>query len=270
MKHFLLIVSLCFVSIYSQAQFSPLQKILDKHIVETRLPQGGMDTAFQYSEAHKDQETIQLIKEQKEILKKFDILALKDKNTANAFWINAYNFFMISTIIDQGFKNNKLNINSVKDFGTFFNPYKIFKEKLHTIGQAKFSLDEIEKGTLLGEDFRSKKWKDARIHFAVNCASVGCPPLIKEVYTAENIDQKLDQNIEMALKNPRHLKATGPTLHLTHLFKWYQKDFEEAQGSVTEFIKKYIKDPALMAQVEAHKSIEYIDYNWKLNKKENF
>ncbi len=255
---------------FAENTFSPFQQILEKNLKEMKLPQGGVDTAFDYSGAMVHPDTKGYISKQKEILSKFDIKTLTDKKMANAFWINAYNFFMIAIILEKGVENNKIKIKSVKDLGTFFNPYKIFKEKMNNVSGTLYSLDDIEKGILLGEDFKNKKWKDARIHFAVNCASVGCPPLIKTVYSAEGLDQILDDNIAKALKNPRHFILDPQTLKLTHLFKWYQKDFEEHSGSVKDFIKKYLNSPEIQNQIDRTKNIDYIEYNWNLNKPDNF
>lgn len=246
------------------AEFDPFQKILDKHLVIQSVGE-GFQSAFNYTEAIKDKEVGENIKKQIEILSKKDLSVLKTKNEALAFWINSYNFYMIHNILQKGFESGKLKIKGVKDLGNFFNPYKVFKKEINQIGGKEMSLDQIEKGTLLGKIYKKKGWKDARIHFAVNCASKGCPPLIAKVYTAVTLDKTLDENIQTALKTPRHLKINGKTLYLTHLFKWYEQDFIEHSGSVKEFIYKYVSKE-VQNQVDKTKSIEYIEYDWNLNK----
>jgi hypothetical protein len=271
MKICLIILSLLALAQPSQAgNFSAFQKILDSGVTENHRDDGGYETWFDYTKIQSSPEMQIQVKKQLETLKNFDITQLKDKNTANAFWINCYNFFMIQTILSQGFKDNKLNISSVKDFGSFFNPYKIFKEKLHNVGGKLYSLDDIEKGILLGADFDEKKWKDARIHFAVNCASVGCPPLIKKVYQAKTLDDVLDDNVKRAMQTARHLRLEGDNLYLTHLFKWYQTDFEKDAGTVKEFIIKYLSDQEKINKIESIDKIKFIPYDWKLNQESHF
>ena len=77
----------------------------------------------------KDQGEFKAYLSQLETLKKKDFDSF-NSNQKLSFWINAYNFFMVTTILEMGFKNKKLNINSVKDFGSFFNLYKIFKKEI--------------------------------------------------------------------------------------------------------------------------------------------
>ncbi|MEH6354758.1 MAG: DUF547 domain-containing protein [Marinobacter sp.] len=113
----------------------------------------------------------------------------------------------------------------------------VFGRETFVIGGKSFSLSQIEKGVLLGKDYQSRGWKDARVHFAVNRASVGCPPLRDTLYTADNLERLLAENTRRALNTDRHLKIQGDTLYVTELFKWYQDDFSEASGSTKAFIE---------------------------------
>ena len=257
-----------FVSPILAADFSAFQQLLDKHLVEKDLPGGGFESSFNYTQAKKDAGTQQLLNKQAEVLKAFKPQSLQSKDEAIAFWINTYNFFMIKIILDTGFKKGKLNINSVKDFGSLFNPYKIFSRDINNVGGNQMSLDQIEKKTLLGEAYKKRGWKDARVHFAVNCASVGCPPLIKKVYEAKSLNDVLDSNIRKAFKTSRHFSLKGTNLQLTHLFKWYKTDFEEDSGSVQKFLQKYL-DANTGAAVDKAK-IQFIKYDWNLNRPQNF
>ena len=72
------------------------------------------------------------------------------------------------------------------------------------------------------------------------------------------------------MKTKRHFHIKGKTLKLTHLFKWYKKDFEEAAGSVKKFIAPYLEDEDSRKKLEDSKDIDFIDYDWKLNRPENF
>lgn len=270
MKTLFLLVPLIFSSLAGANTFEPFQKILDQALVENKLVGGGLETHFDYEKAHSHPKTRALLNQQVQNLKKINLDGFKSKNEAVAFWINSYNFYMVKVILDKGFKGGKLNIESVKDLGSFFNPYKIFKQKDHLVGNQKLSLDDMEKGILLGEEYKSKGWKDARIHFAVNCASVGCPPLHPKIYEAKTLNSVLDDNIKKAFLTPRHLHIKGRTLHLSHLFKWYEADFVEFAGSVKKFILKYSEAAAIKEQIQSSQNIEYIDYDWKLNIPKHF
>ncbi len=270
MKLLVLLITFLFPFSTWAQDYSGLKALLEANLTVTDLPGGGFESAFNYEKAKKDPKTANALAMQSQVFAKADLKTLKSKNEAVAFWINAYNFYMIKIVLEKGFKNGSLEIDSVKDLGSFFSPYKIFTQEINNVSGKDMSLDQIEKKTLLGEAFKKKGWKDARIHFAVNCASVGCPPLVTQPYTANNLDKQLDENIKKAFKTKRHLHIKGEELFLTHLFKWYKKDFEEAAGSVKGFIRKYIEDPKLQGQIDKASKIEHIDYDWKLNRPQNF
>ena len=270
---FALCILFCTSAFAEKGMFSDLDQLLGKYVVVAELPGGGLQTAFDYEKAAKDKATVAVIESQKAKLKSFNPKVVNSKNEAISFWINSYNFFMLSAVIERGIKNGKLLINSVKDrkdgFGTLFNRYKVFQSEVHNIGGKNYSLDQMEKGQLLGTAFKKKGWKDARIHFSVNCASVGCPPLLAKAYQPETLDQDLTDNVKKALKTKRHLKVDGKTLRLTQLFEWYKGDFVEAEGSVKGFLKKYIEDKELFKKLQATSKIEYIKYDWNLNTPKN-
>lgn len=146
----ILLVSLFSVSAIAEVpSFSPFQKILDRHLVKDNTT-NSFETFFDYTQAYSDSKTLKAVAQQKKILMSFQPEKILNKNEALAFWINSYNFFMITKIFDKGFKKNKLKINSVKDLGSLFNPYAAFNDKFANIGGQKMSLDDIEKGWLLG------------------------------------------------------------------------------------------------------------------------
>lgn len=268
-RTFFMLALLPAVSFADFPSFAAYQKILSSHLTEN---QSGNDyeTYFDYKTAKKNSETAKAIQKQLKVLDDFQPSSLKTKEEATAFWINTYNFFMIAKILKDGFKKDRLKIKGVKDLGSFFSPYKAFKEKDFKVGGKEISLDGVEKGILLGEVYKKKGWKDARIHFAVNCASVGCPPLRQKIYTPSTVSSMLIENSKKSFMTHRHLHFKGSTLHLTHLFKWYKKDFEDESGSVQRFIAKFIDDENLKNKILSAKKIKHIEYDWSLNHKENF
>ncbi len=163
-----------------------------------------------------------------------------------AFWINAYNFFTIVDVI------NNYPVSSMKKIG--------WKNNHHNICGKLFSLDDMEHKMLL-------PLGDPRVHFAINCASVGCPALNIIIYTFDSLDKQLDNAVINALKNPLHLRSMGKdTVHTTKLFKWFKKDFENDRYKGT---KGFINAFAPQRLKGASKISPKIDYDWNLNTKEN-
>ena len=162
-----------------------------------------------------------------------------------AFWINAYNFFTIVDVV------NNYPITSMKKIG--------WKHKHHEVGGTLYSLDNIEHNVI-------RPLADPRIHFAINCAAVGCPSLKAEIFDGNQIDTQLDKIVANALKNPLHLRKVNNKLNTTKLFKWFSKDFESGgYKGVTDFIKRFAPERLRNArQIE-----KKIKYDWNLNTAKN-
>lgn len=247
------------------ARFVPFQVLLDRYLVEESR-HGGLVSAFDYGAALADPEWSALRAAQRQQLRAFDPAALQVRAEAIAFWINAYNWFMIDQILSE--RPGGQLVDSVRDYGSWIRPYRVFSLELFEVGGRRYSLDAIEKEILLGKDYRQRGWKDARVHFAVNCASVGCPPLRARVYAAGAIDAMLDESTRLALRTPRHLRIEGDTLWLSRLFDWYAQDYVEAAGSVRAFVRRFL-DPDRHAGLDATRRIRFIDYDWALNSPAN-
>jgi hypothetical protein len=160
--------------------FDIFAELLVRHLVENDLENDGLATAFDYQGALKRDDTMDLLDRQRQKLGRFDVSLIDSREKGNAFWLNAYNFFMIAQIF-QDRPGGKL-VSSVWDYGGRYSPFRanVFKRDLFEIGGKRYSLDQMEKGILLGDEYWQKGWAEARVHFAVNCASVGCPPLRRQ------------------------------------------------------------------------------------------
>ncbi|MCP4253155.1 MAG: DUF547 domain-containing protein [Candidatus Scalindua sp.] len=169
----------------------------------------------------------------------------EEKKHKLAFWINAYNFFTIVDVI------NNYPISSMKKIG--------WRSKHHEIEGALYSLDNIEHNVI-------RPLADPRIHFAINCASVGCPSLKSEIFDRNQIDTQLDKVVANALKNPLHLIMANNKLNATKLFKWFSKDFESGgYEGVSDFIIRF----APKRLMHAHQIENEIKYDWNLNTEQN-
>ena len=173
------------------------------------------------------------------------------KNDQMAYWINAYNAYTIRLILDN------YPVKSIKDIGPKKQiPFVTtpWAKKFFTIGGEKTSLDNIEHGTL------RKKFDDPRIHFALVCASISCPRLRNEAFTAAKLDAQLDDQGSDFLNNPTKNAVSNDKTTLSKYFDWYKGDWNENGKSVVEWVNKYSKN-----KITKDTQISFLDYNWNLN-----
>jgi len=185
------------------------------------------------------------------ILSKTDVDKLS-RNTRFAFYINLYNASTIKLILTR-----YPGINSIKEIGSFFsNPWS---KKFIPLKGRTVSLDHIE------HDILRPIFKDPRIHFAINCASKGCPPLLKQPYEGNTLEAQLDTVTRAFINDSKRIFLKGSTLFVSKIFKWFEDDFN---GSTLLFIRQYADDQFL-AELEAASSgvkLTYLDYDWTLNR----
>ena len=173
-----------------------------------------------------------------------------------AFWIDAYNAVTIDKVIK--WKPKK----SVREtlIPGIWTSTKFFTSRENTVAGKRLSQDDIENEIL------RKRFKDPRIHFAIICASSGCPPLPRFAYTEENVQTRLEEETRKYINSQRGTRVdlADNTLYLSKLFDWYAGDFESKSGSVLNFIKPYL-DEKTLAFLERNPKIAYLNYDWALN-----
>lgn len=190
-----------------------------------------------------------------------------------AFLINAYNAWTVELILMNQPTDKSKKLKSIKDIGGMFtSPWN--KSFIPLFGKT-LSLNDIEHELIRGalDDDGELKYNDPRIHFAVNCASIGCPALRAQAYTSDKLDAQLEEQTIRFLSDTTRNIANKNTLKLSSIFKWYGDDF--AQGfkdsySLEEFLVHYSDALKLSpVQLKSLKSedmkIKYLDYNWSLN-----
>lgn len=179
-----------------------------------------------------------------------------------AFLINAYNAFTVDLILTK-----YPDLKSIKELGSWLqSPWK--KEFFTLLGQ-KASLDWVEHTLIRGGDV----YQEPRIHFAVNCASLGCPPLLESAFTAERLEAQLEAQTLRFLKDRQQNRLEGKKLAVSSIFKWYEEDFEKAWGgynALSEFLVQYAQALALSPDASKALSrgelrITFLDYDWGLN-----
>lgn len=179
-----------------------------------------------------------------------------------AFLINAYNAYTIELVLTR-----YTQMKSIRDLGNLLrSPWK--RRFAPLLGRQR-TLDDIEDDLLRGaEDF-----DEPRIHFAVNCASVGCPTLRPEACTAERLDAQLDDQTRRFLTDRSRNRIEDDRLAVSSIFNWYAKDFESA-GGVHMFLARHAGAlGASPAQPQAlgrgALRMHYLDYDWALNSPAN-
>lgn len=173
-----------------------------------------------------------------------------------AFLINAYNAWTVELILTK-----YPDLDSIKDLGSIFSsPWK--KEFIPLLGKT-LSLDDIEQDLIRGH------FDEPRIHFAVNCASIGCPALRAEAYLSDKLDVQLEEATNLFLADSSRNRLKGNELQVSKIFDWYQSDFEKQQTLAT-FLVNYanalnLSEEQQQQVIDGKIEIEFLDYNWSLN-----
>jgi len=174
-----------------------------------------------------------------------------DRPDQMAFYINLYNAATIKLILTA-----YPGIQSIKDLGSLFQ--SPWKKKFINLNGRTITLDHIE------HDILRPRFKDPRVHFAINCASQSCPPLLDEPYTGSTLDAQLNMVTANFINNPHSTYIKGDTLYISSIFKWFSEDFGD---DVKGFVSKYARGD-LKKQLDARATslkIKYLDYDWSLN-----
>ncbi len=168
-----------------------------------------------------------------------------------AFYVNAYNAWTIKLILGA-----YPGIKSIKDLGNIFKTP--WEKKIVRIKGDVITLDDVEHKKLRAQ------FKDPRVHFAVNCASKSCPPLISEPYEGSTLNRQLDNAARAFINDPKSNYLKGSKLYASRIFKWFAEDFND---DIVGFFLKYGEGDfkkELQAQKDKLK-IVYLSYDWSLN-----
>lgn len=146
-------------------------------------------------------------------------------------------------------------LRSVTEIGLI--PFSVFKKEFIEQGKRRLSLDDVEKGILFEDVF------DPRIHFAVNCASESCPPLLDVPYTGKALEAQLEQQTRAFAQSARAARVVvgKGRIQYSELFKWYDDHFEG--DNPAEYLNRY-REMALPENLKT----DWIKYDWSLNQSE--
>jgi len=171
------------------------------------------------------------------------------REQALVFYINAYNILAARGILDGGSP------------ASFFGRQFYFKRDKYTVAGKQLTLHELEHDLIrpLGE---------ARIHFAIVCASQSCPVLRAEAYVLARLEQQLDDAARRFINNPERNRfdLDSNAAEISRLFDWFEEDFQAAAGSVQGYLAGYVENPAIVAQLRKQNfRVTFMDYDWSLN-----
>ena len=167
-----------------------------------------------------------------------------------AFWINAYNAFAVTGILD-GYAPD-----------TLFGRYRYFIARDYSIGRQPVNLYNLERGILIAQ------FHEPRVHFAIVCASTSCPKLQSWAYEGQHLDEQLNRVTSEFVNDPlrNRFDRSRKVASLSMIFKWFAKDFEARSGAILSFVAGYVQDPSLKQDLLAGDyTVEFLEYDWSLN-----
>jgi hypothetical protein len=193
-------------------------------------------------------------------LQDVDLRTLSDLERV-ALFINAYNALCISFIIKHMRKEGSSSITSINDLGNALSP--VWKKNVGIVGGKNYSLDQIEHFIL------RRSFDEPRLHACLVCASLSCPDLRKEAYTADLLDQQMDDQMHTWLSNQakgyRYMADTD-TIRVSKIFLWYKFDFHR---DIRSYVAQYLTPDAGDCAKQC-KHVRYFEYDWSLNRKKTF
>jgi Protein of unknown function, DUF547 len=248
----------------ANAQFdqshAALTAILTKHVV---LVEGGKTSQIRYGDLQKDRSQLKAYLDSVTRVTEAEFKAWT-KPQQLAFLINAYNAWTLELILTR-----YPGLKSIRDFGyLLFN--NIWKKKWFSFLGREYYLDGIEHEMIRAPGV----YDDPRIHFAVNCASIGCPMLREEAYVADRLDQQLDQQtIRFLSDRTRNRVNKDGVIEVSKIFDWYKGDFSKGLKGINSLEEFFGRHATLLTDDAAHQkrvqegraSIKYLDYDWTLN-----
>ncbi|MEM9428346.1 MAG: DUF547 domain-containing protein [Pseudomonadota bacterium] len=173
-------------------------------------------------------------------------------NAAFAYWVNLYNALTVQVVLGA------YPVRSIRDIGGSLLARGPWRRKVVTVAGRDLSLDDIEHGIL------RPVWRDPRIHYAVNCASIGCPNLAAEPYVSRRLDAMLTAAAQSYVNHPRGVSVTAEGLVLSSIYDWFISDFGGSDGGVLAHLAAHAAAP-LRASIDTSPRIVGHRYDWGLN-----
>jgi len=171
-------------------------------------------------------------------------VATMPESAGLADWLNAYNAIVVKSVVEA------YPLRTVRDVDGFFDA------KRHRVAGAQRTLDDIENRIV------RPRFRDARVHFALNCAAKSCPALHGRAFRQGSLDRTLDRLVTRAVANRRHVRVADGELKVSEIFHWFHEDFERDGGSIRGWLESKGVD---LSGVPASAEVGRITYDWRLN-----
>lgn len=178
-----------------------------------------------------------------------------DRRVVMAYWINVYNAVTIKGILRE------YPTSSIRNHTPAFLGYNIWKDLQIRVDGNAYSLEDVEHQVL-------RKMGDARIHFAIVCASIGCPRLLNRAYTAEKLEEQLVENAKHFFADPTKLQVdfSRSTIHVSPILDWFGDDFGKSSAERLRAIAPYMPTVEARRLAETGRAtIKFVEYDWNLN-----
>jgi hypothetical protein len=262
MKQFMRIIPIMLISftslmvvkvdpLHAQAQHDLFTEVLQDHVRE------GM---VSYYALKNDERFERYIKQ----LANTDPETLQTREEKLAFWINVYNAYTLKIIVDN------YPLDSISElhtgglvFGTI-TKQTVWHKKLVTVNNQLTSLDHVEHQII------RPVFQEPRIHFAIVCAAISCPPLRSEAYEADKLDAQLDEQARIFLADQRQnsFDKNKRVARISNIFNWFKKDFAKNNAGLLVYLSQFLPEDvgASIRENPRRWKIRWSKYNWDLNR----
>ena len=229
---------------------SEWQELLDAYLVTGESGEPTRVDYARWAETQEDRDQLELYITTLEAVE----VAAHNRNEQFALWANLYNAATVRVILDN------YPVTSIRKINTSPGFFSVgpWGAKLVTVNGDRLSLDDIEHQIL------RPVWKDPRIHYAVNCASVGCPSLPAKPFTGKTLETDLEEAARDYINSSRGAVVENGALRVSKIYDWYAEDFGKSDTNIIAHLKIYAQSD-LLASLETIDRIRGYDYDWSLN-----
>ncbi|MGS2716959.1 DUF547 domain-containing protein [Eionea flava] len=236
------------------------QAVLDRYLVTDALSQTYVNYSGLKAEATQQEARTQALgKKQPTLLEEYmgKLLAIDpltlNRNEQKAYWLNLYNAATVQLMVKH------YPVSSITKVGGGFFSFGPWNDEILTINNQLLSLNDIEHGIL------RPIYDDPRIHYGVNCASLSCPNLLAQAFTADNTEQLLDQAARDYINHPRGVSVEAQKVTLSKIYDWYQEDFNHSANGVLQHVRQYANAELIAVLDQLNQPYFRYAYDWQLN-----
>jgi hypothetical protein len=228
--------------------FDPWEQMLQKYVDA----QGRVDYQTWKTEAQKE------LEDWLQALSQIHTHTGDNSNQQLALWLNLYNALTIAQVLSHyPLASIQPKLLGLPNWLAFF---WFFQRPLYYLEGVRYSLNDIEHGIL------RRQWREPRLHFALVCASLGCPLLRPHAYRGQTVQQQLEDDAHRFINNPSkvYYQAQSHILYCSTIFRWYRQDFLQVAPSIPAYLQTYLT-PAI--QLTPPPRLRYLPYDWSLNQR---